>query len=461
MAINATFTIRDTLGALGSERANVLANFQAAMAEWSNALAGSASAQVEIIVYSEDSDYVGFSFPTNEIYTARTNLYHVESPIAYQLRTGNNVNGSLTDIQIYFNASRLEDYYISSNPLNSSASAQPNKLDFYTAALGFLGHGMGVISYRELTSIYSVPYDDHVVYVNGKPFFSGENVRNYYGRDIPLTENSISTLGNAEGSGSDLYHSLFSSTISAGLRYPITKLEKAIFADLGIGTNQADILRVHQDQVQTSVTLNAGAGTDTVVLNGNKSSYSVAYNAASGGYKVNGNGFSDTFISVEKLRFSDTTLWIEDAAGITTGVHRFYNSETGTHFFTGSNAEAYSVRSTREQMNDEGFAFSTAKLSSGLDVFRFQNKQTGAYFYTISSAERDSIIKNLPQFEYQNSSFKAYTVDSGPQEELYRFYNTSTGAHFFTTAEAERDSIIANIPAFKYEGVAFYVDILS
>jgi hypothetical protein len=89
------------------------------------------------------------------------------------------------------------------------------------------------------------------------------------------------------------------------------------------------------------------------------------------------------------------------------------------------------------------------------------NKETGAYFYTISTQERDTIRNSLPQFEYQFSSFTAFTTDKGPQEELYRFYNTATNSHFFTTSEAERDSIIGSLPNFKYEGIAFYVDILT
>ncbi len=457
MTINATFTIRDTSGYLGAQRASVLANFQAAMSEWSKALAGTASAQVEIIVYKQDNDYIGFSWPTNEIYVARKDKYQVESPVTYQLRTGKDVNGSRADIEIYFNASRLSDYYIDPNPFDADTSTSPHLLDFYTAALAMVGHGLGVVSYRELTNDYSSPYDDRIVYINGKPHFSGENVLKYYGSPIPLSDSSLSNLGLSGGT----HNSLFSSVLSAGLRYPVTSLEKAILADLGVGTNQSDILRVHQDQVPSSITLHAGAGTDTVVLNGTRASYTVTYNAAAGGYTVSGNGFTDTFLSVEQLRFTDRSLWIEDAAGMTKGVHRFYNTETNTHFFTGSNEETYALRQNNLRMEDEGFAFATGSGSSALDVYRFQNKATGAYFYTISTAERDNIQKTLPQFEYQGSNFRAYTRDSGPQEELYRFFNTATGSHFFTTSEAERDSIMATLPQYKYEGIGFYVDILS
>ena len=185
------------------------------------------------------------------------------------------------------------------------------------------------------------------------------------------------------------------------------------------------------------------------------------YVASVGGYVVKGNGFTDTLLSAEQIRFDNGSFWVEDLANMTTGVHRFYNTATNTHFFTGSNTEAYNLRATAPQFIDEGFAFSNGTTTGGLDVFRFLNKETGAFFYTISTQERDNIRSNLPLFEYQASSFKAFTSDRGPQEELYRFYNSATNSHFFTASEAERDNIIATLSTYKYEGIAFYVDILS
>ncbi len=466
MAISATINLSDSRNYLGSERDAVLANINAAFGAWGSALAGNANVQVNVTVSYSVSGVLASAGARNETYlgvVGGRSLY--ESPIAHQLRTGYSSNGSSTDLNITINAYNLDEMYIDPNPYDGSAGLPGNMYDFMGLMIHEIGHGLGFYAYRNDSTgayySYKSVYDDYIQYIGSQPYFVGENVARYYGNSVPLTRGNLSHVGNESGVGADLWSAMMAPYLDPGVRFSVTSLEKAMLADMGIGTNQSDILKIHLENTGRSVTLDAGAGTDTIVYSGNRSAYTVAYSSAASAYIVKGNGFTDSLISAEKIRFNDGTFWVEDLAGITTGVHRFYNSATGTHFFTGSNAEAYSVRSTTEQMNDEGFAFSTAKLSSGLDVFRFQNKETGAYFYTISTAERDSIIKNLPQFEYQNTSFKAYTADFGPQEELYRFYNTSTGAHFFTTAETERDNVIANLPAFKYEGVAFYVDILS
>jgi hypothetical protein len=465
MAISASINLSDARNYLGSDREAALANINAAFSTWGSALAGNSTIQVNVTVSYSISGTLASAGARNEAYlgvVGGRSLY--ESPIAHQLRTGYNNNGSLNDIDIIINAYNLDEMYIDPNPYDGSGGLPGNRYDFVGLMIHEIGHGLGFYAYRSDTTgayySYKSVYDDYIQFVSGQPYFVGENVSRYYG-SVPLTQNDLSHVGNESGAGEDLWSAMMAPYLDPGVRFSVTSLEKAMLADMGVGTNQADVLKVHMENTGRSVTLNAGAGTDTVVYSGNRSAYTVNYSSEASAYIVKGNGFTDSLLSAEKIRFNDGTFWVEDLAGITTGVHRFYNTATGTHFYTGSNAETYSVRSTAEQMNDEGFAFSTAKLNSGLDVFRFQNKETSAYFYTISTAERDSIIKNLPQFEYQLSSFKSYTVDLGPQEELYRFYNASTGAHFFTTSEAERDNISNNLPAFKYEGIAFYVDILS
>lgn len=209
-------------------------------------------------------------------------------------------------------------------------------------------------------------------------------------------------------------------------------------------------------------TMLGGSGNDVVVFSGNRSAYTVTVGSGAKSYIVAGPDGTDTLVSVEQLRFADGDSWIEDAAGQSGVVHRFYNSATGAHFFTTSNAEANAVRATLPTFDHEGLAYRTAAdgAAGATDVFRFYNTTLGYHFYTANAVERDAIIATLPEFQYEGVAYKAYAADNGPQEELYRFYNTSTGAHFFTTSETERDAIIATLPTFTYEGVAFYVDVL-
>jgi hypothetical protein len=89
-------------------------------------------------------------------------------------------------------------------------------------------------------------------------------------------------------------------------------------------------------------------------------------------------------------------------------------------------------------------------------VFRFFNTQTGAHFYTASAAERDHVIATWPQFVYEGERFRVLSGAAAGSVPVYRFFNTQTGVHFYTDDEAERDHVIATWPQFAFEGVAFH-----
>lgn len=140
-------------------------------------------------------------------------------------------------------------------------------------------------------------------------------------------------------------------------------------------------------------------------------------------------------------------------------VYRFYNTASGTHFFTGSAAERDNVIATLPSFNYEGVAFYTYASATGSlsPVYRFYNTTGGTHFYTISEAEKASIVANLSNYKLEGVSWYAATVADGTSTPLYRFYNTTTGTHFFTTSSAERDNIIATLKNYNYEGVAYHV----
>lgn len=467
MAITATYKVYGYGASLGSYQSRVLAGIDAALASLSSVLAGDAKLQIAVTAFSENSTTLAGAEPSSYLYVGATGgKYIYDTSLAYQLRTGIDKNGSADDIDIYINTQKFERFFFDSSPWDSG-DIPGDRIDFISTMVHEILHGLGFTG--NINADTGKPYnsartvfDEFVSYSNGQPYFTGENARSYYGGNVPLDRESVYHLGNLNGVGSDLNNELMAAYAQQGVRDVISPLEKAIMADLGIGTNQSDSLRVHFEPTSQSVTLRAGYGTDTAVYAGSRSEYTVTYSAGSGGYIVKGRGYTDTLISVERMKIGNDFYWIEDLAGLTRGVHRFYNKDTGTHFMTGSNQEAYQLRMNAANMEDEGMAFATASsTASSLEVFRFLNKATGAYFYTISVDERNNIQKTLASYEYQGSSFRAYTKDSGPQEELYRFFNTATGSHFFTTSEAERDTIIGSLPTYKYEGIGFYVDVLS
>lgn len=142
-------------------------------------------------------------------------------------------------------------------------------------------------------------------------------------------------------------------------------------------------------------------------------------------------------------------------------VHRFFNQDTGRHFYTGSKEEGEFVLNTLDSfLLEESSSFFSASPNewSTSPVYRFFNQDTGVHFYTINEEEKDNIIENLDQFSFEGTGFHAWNSDIAPTNsvELHRFFNPDTGAHFFSLSE-EAEFVRNNLPQFQYEGVAFNV----
>jgi len=147
------------------------------------------------------------------------------------------------------------------------------------------------------------------------------------------------------------------------------------------------------------------------------------------------------------------------AAQTASPVFRFFNSQTGTHFYTINQAERDFVLARYPQFLYEGpayFAYPSAKAGN-LPVYRFFNTRTGTHFYTQSESEKNFVLATYPVFAFEGPAYWA-PASAGPGSvPLYRFFNGATGAHFFTTNTAERDLVLKSYPSFMYEGVAYQV----
>jgi hypothetical protein len=89
-------------------------------------------------------------------------------------------------------------------------------------------------------------------------------------------------------------------------------------------------------------------------------------------------------------------------------------------------------------------------------VHRFYNPVSSTHFYTISEEEKNWILQNLPVFHYEGVAYYAYTDPQTDASGVHRFYNTITGSHFYTISEGEKNAIIQTLPPLRYEGVAYY-----
>ncbi|MFN3253690.1 hypothetical protein [Roseibium album] len=159
----------------------------------------------------------------------------------------------------------------------------------------------------------------------------------------------------------------------------------------------------------------------------------------------------------------DVTLPVDapDADNSPYEVYRFYNTLTGSHFFTTSQTERDSIITNTPTMTYEGNVFDSnaTAANGGSAVYRFYNTATGTHFYTANAEEAANISANLPYFNDEGIVYYAHSSGDSGGTALYRFYNTSNDSHFFTTSVTERDNIISTLGHYNYEGVAYYVDL--
>ena len=146
-------------------------------------------------------------------------------------------------------------------------------------------------------------------------------------------------------------------------------------------------------------------------------------------------------------------------AQVPSPVFRFYNTQTGTHFYTIAQAERDLVLVRYPQFAYEGPAYYAypQPQAGNLPVYRFYNTRTGTHFYTQSEAEKNFVLATYPVFAFEGPAYYAPAAEGPGRVPLFRFYNTNTGAHFFTTNTAERDMVLQRWPFFAYEGTAYQV----
>jgi len=144
-------------------------------------------------------------------------------------------------------------------------------------------------------------------------------------------------------------------------------------------------------------------------------------------------------------------------------VFRFFNSETGGHFYTTSVAEREFITNKLPEFEFEGVSFLAAQAGdeNATEVFRFFNTEKGQHFYTASEEERDFVEQNLPNFELEGVAFFAYEEELPETTPVFRFFNSEGGGHFYTASSAERDLLENNAPAFAFEGVGFFANEIS
>lgn len=207
--------------------------------------------------------------------------------------------------------------------------------------------------------------------------------------------------------------------------------------------------------------LNGGAGYDTVVFGGSYFSYDLSYNPVNTYYHAldtQGQEGTNVLVNIEAAIFSDQSGVL---AELTSGVHRFYNTDANTHFFTANNKEA-TATIHQDHMSYEGvqFARNVFDTANSIDVHHFYNPTTEGHLFTANTNEVASILANNLGLHYEGLAYTAYNQKTAKSTELYRFYNVETNSHFYTSDVVEMNHVKINFAGqYVYEGVAFYVGV--
>lgn len=140
-------------------------------------------------------------------------------------------------------------------------------------------------------------------------------------------------------------------------------------------------------------------------------------------------------------------------------IYRFYDANSGVHFYTSDKNERNYVYDRLNNYTYEGASYTgidpTTEIES-LAVYRFYNRDSGTHLYTTDENEKNTVRQELDNYNYEGEAFFAYNFQVEGSIPIYRFFNSTTGAHFYTPSAIERDAVIKELPNFQSEGIAYY-----
>ncbi len=114
-------------------------------------------------------------------------------------------------------------------------------------------------------------------------------------------------------------------------------------------------------------------------------------------------------------------------------IGRFYNPNSGEHFYTRDRSEGESLK--RAGWNAEGECFGFAE--AGTPIYRVYNPNIGDHFFTADKEEAENCIRA----GWKDEGIAWYTDPLTTT--AYRLYNPNSGRHFFTENEAEAKNLVA------------------
>ena len=143
-------------------------------------------------------------------------------------------------------------------------------------------------------------------------------------------------------------------------------------------------------------------------------------------------------------------------------VYRFFNMKGGVHFYTASDAEfinTYENLAGTFKYDGVAYYVGLENTENQVPLYRFFNRNTGVHFYTASEAEKNNVIATRADtYTFEGMAY-GVRID-GVGIPVYRFYVPSRDAHFYTAATGEIFNTSGLSNYYHYEGIGFWVDSL-
>lgn len=185
--------------------------------------------------------------------------------------------------------------------------------------------------------------------------------------------------------------------------------------------------------------------------------------------------FRDALISTAECDYWGT--YSAEKAGSVGSVWRFFNSRDKAFFYTGDIEEKNLIIRNSDSTLEGGikwpyvFQGSTFEFAhtyaSSMPVHRFYNTQTGHHFFTINASEiayiKAQSAAGIWPFLDEGDRFRVYASDPTPGSQgqelaVHRFYSPTLNRHVFT-ADATEVTNLKLTGIWSYEGIAFWGEI--
>ncbi len=323
-----------------AERQEVLDTMKAATTIWSWYLTAS-DVTLDLAIDIDNSAYTGKILATGgpaSYYTNGTTFQGAKEDYAgsdIKLASGNDLNGASSDLHMTLTVNAIENLlYFRPDPIATVAPyTVPARLaDALSVFLHEVGHGLGIVSASKTVtdSTFTTNKTVYDTFIDSSSDFTGSHaLAAVGGGPIQLDPASISHLSESGSFASDL----MSTSITSGTQTPVSALDFGILQDIGVPlrtpTSGDDVIHaLGSDAISLgdgndfayvdydSVSIDGGAGVDTVVFSDNRSGYTINQ-TSNGNFSITGPDGSETLSNIEYAQFADSTMRLLPGSGTT------------------------------------------------------------------------------------------------------------------------------------------------